>query len=65
MSNRFICWFFTHILVGILIFKGLLERRLYKSFGVKGLIQNWEETIFFKQTIGNESLHQDSNDKWR
>jgi hypothetical protein len=24
---------------GILIFKGLTERRLYKSFGVKGLIR--------------------------
>jgi hypothetical protein len=33
-----ICWFFTHILLGILIFKGLAARRLYKSFGVKGLI---------------------------
>jgi hypothetical protein len=25
------------LLLGILIFKGLTERRLYKSFGVKGL----------------------------
>jgi ABC-type microcin C transport system permease subunit YejB len=31
------CWFFTHILMGILICKGLTARRLYKSFGVKGL----------------------------
>jgi hypothetical protein len=30
---------FTHILLGILIFKGLTARRLYKSFGVKGLIR--------------------------
>jgi hypothetical protein len=30
---------FLHIfLLGILIFKGLTARRLYKSFGVKGLI---------------------------
>jgi hypothetical protein len=33
-----ICWFFTHILLGILILKGLTARRIYKSFGVKGLI---------------------------
>jgi hypothetical protein len=37
MNNWCICWFFTHILLGILIFKGLTKRRLYKSFGVKGL----------------------------
>jgi hypothetical protein len=30
----------VHILLGILIFKGLTARRLYKSFGVKGLIQS-------------------------
>jgi hypothetical protein len=40
MNNWCICWFFTHIftLLGILIFKRLTARRLYKSFGVKGLI---------------------------
>jgi hypothetical protein len=38
MNNWYICWFFTHTLVGILIFKGLNARRLYESFGVKGLI---------------------------
>jgi hypothetical protein len=38
MNNWCICWFFTHILLVILIFKGLSARRLYKSFGVKGLI---------------------------
>jgi hypothetical protein len=37
MNNWCICWFFTHILLGILIFKGITARRLYKSFGVKGL----------------------------
>jgi hypothetical protein len=29
---------FTHILLGILIFKGFTARRIYKSFGVKGFI---------------------------
>jgi hypothetical protein len=38
MNNWCICWVFTHILLGILIFKGLPARRLYKSFGFKGLI---------------------------
>jgi hypothetical protein len=37
MNNLYICLIFTHILVGILIFKGLTARRLNKSFGVKGL----------------------------
>jgi hypothetical protein len=37
MNNWCICWLFTHIFTGILIFKGLTARRLYKSFGVKGL----------------------------
>jgi hypothetical protein len=33
-----ICWFFTHIFTGDLnFFKDLTARRLYKSFGVKGL----------------------------
>jgi hypothetical protein len=38
MNNLFICWFFTHIFTGDFNFKGLTARRLYKSFGVKGLI---------------------------
>jgi hypothetical protein len=38
MNNRCIYLFFMHILLGILIFKSLTARRLYKSFGVKGLI---------------------------
>jgi hypothetical protein len=34
-----ICWLFTHIFTGYFtIFKGLTTRRLYKSFGAKGLI---------------------------
>jgi hypothetical protein len=40
MNSGCICWFFTHILMGILIFKGPTARRLYKSFGVNGLICN-------------------------
>jgi hypothetical protein len=38
MNNWCICWVSTYNFTGILIFKGLTARRLYKSFGVKGLI---------------------------
>jgi hypothetical protein len=41
MNNWCICWFFTHIFMGILIFKGLTPWRLYKSFSVKGLSNAW------------------------
>jgi hypothetical protein len=37
MNNWSICWFSRIMLLGILIFKALIARRLYKSFGVKGL----------------------------
>jgi hypothetical protein len=37
MNNWCICLFFPHIFTGDLIFKGLTARRIYKSFGVKGL----------------------------
>jgi hypothetical protein len=38
MNNSCICWLLTHISTGDFNFKGLTARRLYKSFGVKGLI---------------------------
>jgi hypothetical protein len=38
MNNWCICWFSHIFLLGILIFKGLTARHLYKLFGVKELI---------------------------
>jgi hypothetical protein len=38
MNNWCICWFSRVFLLGILIFKGLTARRLYKSFNVKRLM---------------------------
>jgi hypothetical protein len=38
MNNWCICWFSRIFLLGILIFKGLTALRLYKLFGVKGLM---------------------------
>jgi hypothetical protein len=40
MNNGCICWLSLIFLLGILIFKGLTARRLYKSFGFKGLMKN-------------------------
>jgi hypothetical protein len=37
---------FTHILLGMLIVKGLTARRLYKSFGVKGLMYLMVNSVF-------------------
>jgi hypothetical protein len=46
MNNWCIYWFFTHIFTGILIFKGLTARRLYKSFGFKGLTgTSWDISL--------------------
>jgi hypothetical protein len=40
MNNYVFVGFSRIFLLGILILKGLTARRLYKSFGVKGLIQS-------------------------
>jgi hypothetical protein len=47
MNNFYICWLCRHILLGILIFKGLTARRFYKSFGVKGLIDAFITYVVF------------------
>jgi hypothetical protein len=41
MNNWLFDGFSRIFLLGILIFKGLTARRLYKSFGVKGLMTPW------------------------
>jgi hypothetical protein len=51
MNNWCICWFFTHIFTGILIFKGLTARRIYKSFSVKGLIL--KEVFLYALSVRN------------
>jgi hypothetical protein len=45
MNNCCICWFSRIFLQGILIFKGLTARRLYKSFGIKGLSTHYFNSI--------------------
>jgi hypothetical protein len=66
MNNCCVCWFLTHILLGILIFKGLTGRRLCKSFGVKGLInmEVWqeEESYVEMQSDKNYANRNTSND---
>jgi hypothetical protein len=52
MNNWCVCWFFTRIFTGILIFKGLIARRLYKSFGVKGLMVSSTELRVIRETAG-------------
>jgi hypothetical protein len=42
---------FSRIFLGILIFKGLTGRRLYKSFGVKGLTYDGRFTCEIKSMI--------------
>jgi hypothetical protein len=37
--------------VGILIFKGFTARRLYKSFGVKGLMNNERVLTFLRNFV--------------
>jgi hypothetical protein len=59
MNNWCICWLPTHILLGILIFKGLTARRLYKSFGVKGLKDvNPTTTIALSVFKYKENIHE-------
>jgi hypothetical protein len=57
MNNWCICWFFTLFLLGILIFKWLTARRLYKSFGVKGLIHECHNEInhYTENQIGHRT----------
>jgi hypothetical protein len=49
MNNCCVC-FSCIILLGILFFKGLTARRIYKSFGFKGL--NTTEWLLSKKIMG-------------
>jgi hypothetical protein len=53
MNKCCICWLFTHIFTGILIFKGLTSRRLYKSFDVKGLIHCVNGMVTINEATAN------------
>jgi hypothetical protein len=45
----------AEIFIGILIFKGLTARRLYKSFGVKGLTNKCSETSNFDGNFDSDN----------
>jgi hypothetical protein len=51
MNDWCICWFSHIFLLGILIFKELTARRLYKSFGVEELIGRKSQTVTNKTAV--------------
>jgi hypothetical protein len=51
MNNWCIVGFSRIFLLGMLIFKGLTARHLYKSFGVKGL--NFKFILLFSQAVAD------------
>jgi hypothetical protein len=56
MNNWCIFGFSVIFLLGILIFKGLTARRLYKSFGVKGVMQPQKSKPTKCNVLGKEPL---------
>jgi hypothetical protein len=54
MNNWCICWLFTHVFTGDLIFKGLTAQRVYKSFCFKGL--NRCSKVFQIQDINRNAV---------
>jgi hypothetical protein len=57
MNNWCICWFSRILLLGILIFKGLTARRLYKAFGVKGLMFDEDDVLWCSMSgVSNNRL---------
>jgi hypothetical protein len=53
MNNWCICWVSRIFLLWILIFKWLTARRLYKSFGVTGIMNN----VTGKIKLNTEAMH--------